>query len=90
VVVCPSSNAIQASQLAHRLRAYIETLQVVEGKLSELRITVSIGVAECMPNFKEADQIVKHADMALYRAKNQGRNCVVVCDESLFQKKENL
>jgi diguanylate cyclase (GGDEF)-like protein len=46
-----------------------------EGK--ELRVTVSIGVAE-FPSTpaKQIDELIEAADKALYRAKNGGRNRV--------------
>ena len=43
-------------------------------------VTISVGVAECSKeNYQET---IKHADTALYRAKNMGRNRVVMyCSE---------
>lgn len=42
----------------------------------QLFITVSIGVAEKSERYKTADDVVKAADTALYRAKEAGRNRV--------------
>lgn len=87
VVICPSTNEKDAFILAERIRQYIETLAVCNSEkysdISDLRITVSIGVAGYSFEFKEADRIVKNADTAMYRAKNEGRNRVVVYDESI-------
>ncbi|MCH1924832.1 GGDEF domain-containing protein [Shewanella sp. C32] len=44
----------------------------------KVQITVSIGVAEYGAEQTKAEQIIKAADKALYRAKEQGRNCVIV------------
>jgi diguanylate cyclase (GGDEF)-like protein len=41
--------------------------------------TLSIGVAEVMPN-ETAEELLKRADQALYRVKEQGRNGVVIAD----------
>ncbi len=41
-------------------------------------VTVSIGVAEQGGGTAPAEEIVKAADKALYRAKKKGRNCLVV------------
>ena len=62
-----------AELVAEHLRKQIEQLKVTG---VDREITSSFGVAE----FKESDDhdsIVKRADDALYKAKNNGRNCVV-------------
>ncbi len=40
-------------------------------------VSVSIGVAFFQPNIHQAEELKKSADIALYQAKNKGRNCVV-------------
>jgi PleD family two-component response regulator len=40
-------------------------------------VRVSVGVAEALPG-EQADSWHARADVALYRAKAQGRNCVVI------------
>jgi diguanylate cyclase (GGDEF)-like protein len=41
-------------------------------------VTVSIGVAGREENRRKPDEVVKAADQALYRAKDAGRNRVVM------------
>ena len=41
-----------------------------------LSVTVSIGVAEPGTRHRQPEQVIQSADQALYRAKNNGRNCV--------------
>jgi diguanylate cyclase (GGDEF)-like protein len=41
-----------------------------------LSVTISIGVAEKNKKYVTADKVIKAADEALYRAKENGRNCV--------------
>jgi diguanylate cyclase (GGDEF)-like protein len=43
----------------------------------DLRLTVSIGVASCPRDGSTLDDLVKHADDAMYQAKSQGKNRVV-------------
>src|SRR3989304_6059760 len=46
----------------------------------ELNITVSIGVAEKQDEHDNPQEVIKSADNALYKAKQKGRNQVVICD----------
>ncbi|HOV79736.1 MAG TPA: GGDEF domain-containing protein [Bacillota bacterium] len=53
--------------------------QIKSGKThaKKLNITVSIGVCGSNGRRKTAEEVIKAADAALYRAKESGRNCVV-------------
>ncbi|NMY35492.1 MULTISPECIES: GGDEF domain-containing protein [Pseudomonas] len=46
-------------------------------RASSVSVTVSIGVAERMPEQRTAEEVLKAADKALYSAKSAGRNCVI-------------
>lgn len=57
------------------------------------RVKTSIGIAAVTPENREYRQIVKQADSALYQAKNQGKNCVILFDpqtmnETVFRSTE--
>jgi diguanylate cyclase (GGDEF)-like protein len=45
--------------------------------------SVSIGVAHAGPHHTSADALLHDADLAMYRAKDRGRNCYDVADEGL-------
>jgi diguanylate cyclase (GGDEF)-like protein/PAS domain S-box-containing protein len=61
---------------AEQWRAAIEKLSLhYEGQ--EVRATVSIGLVYCQPG-STAEEVLKTADMALYAAKDKGRNCIAV------------
>jgi diguanylate cyclase (GGDEF)-like protein len=64
-----------------RPRAAARKLQA-ESALSELSVTVSIGVAEPAPKAHEVEQVIQAADKALYRAKKAGRNRVETAGET--------
>jgi diguanylate cyclase (GGDEF)-like protein len=52
----------------------VETARIQDGK-TVIHVTASFGVASGIPSDFEA--ILQSADTALYRAKDNGRNCVV-------------
>jgi diguanylate cyclase (GGDEF)-like protein len=60
--------------LAERIRQNVENLRIES--LKSVKITLSLGVAVLQQN-ESPEQLFKHADSALYRAKREGRNRVV-------------
>lgn len=71
VAILASTDPDAAPTLAHNVRSAFEALEKSRG------ITVSVGVARLLPGEKLA-QAMKRSDQALYRAKQAGRNQVVV------------
>jgi diguanylate cyclase (GGDEF)-like protein len=61
-----------AVDLASRLLGAIGAPLTLDGH--QVTVETSIGIAQAPADGKEADQIVKNADLALYRAKADGRN----------------
>lgn len=49
----------------------------VRNKPKTVSVTISIGAAERTADLHSADEVLKGSDQALYKAKKQGRNCVV-------------
>lgn len=74
-IILPDTSLLQAKRLAERLRQNIveHTIDIANQKI---RITVSQGVSEFDPD-ADKDTLIKHADMALYQAKHEGKNKVV-------------
>jgi diguanylate cyclase (GGDEF)-like protein len=67
-----------AQVLAERVRALVQNA-VFEHGGNAIPVTVSIGVGTWEPSLGEnPDELVRRADAALYRAKEQGRNRVCV------------
>ncbi|WP_160004611.1 PleD family two-component system response regulator [Rhizobium sp. 18055] len=78
VVVMPDTSPEIAASVAERLRSVIETVPfVVKGSGQELQVTASFGIASRTPQVITPGHLMKQADVALYEAKNAGRNRVV-------------
>jgi two-component system, cell cycle response regulator len=78
-VVMPEMDLAVAAGAAERLRAAVARAPfAIRGSGVTLNITVSIGVTTIAPKDDDRDRVLKRADEALYSAKANGRNRVVV------------
>jgi len=77
VILLPKANSIQAQKVSEILRIKISELKINVGRIRKATLTVSIGVTtyERGENF---DKMLERASEALFKAKAQGRNRVVV------------
>ncbi len=82
-VVLPDTEMEGARVVAERIRKSAEK-RPIKAYDSTLRVTLSIGVAVYPSDGKLLEELMDKADWALYRAKSQGRNCVVAF--GLYQK----
>ncbi len=73
-VLCPSTDLMEAMQIAERIRAAVaaEAVALAEGSLS---ITMSLGVARLRPD-QDPGAFFTTADGAMYQSKRSGRNRV--------------
>ncbi|MBI5965991.1 MAG: GGDEF domain-containing protein [Chloroflexi bacterium] len=78
LVVLPETPPESALQIAERLRAGIAE-KISTGRHS-MRVTASFGVAWAANQNYDIDSLQASADIALYRAKNNGRNRVETID----------
>jgi len=72
VLLCPSTDLFAAERLADKIRQQIESCTWPQG----LKITISLGVTTL--GREPIPEALKRADRALYDAKKQGRNRVIV------------
>ena len=78
VVLLPRTGLDDALNLAERLRGAVGRERIAVRAIEEpLAATVSIGVAMCPRDGMDASTLIHRADLAVYRAKVQGRNRVV-------------
>jgi len=78
-VILPNIEAENAAKIAEKIRSEVEQLQIPH-QASELGyVTLSLGVSCLIPNRETNSQkLVTLADTALYQAKQQGRNQVIL------------
>lgn len=70
-----------ARERCEQLRAAVEGITAVEFGMQS-NVTASFGVASAKASGYELRLLLAHADAALYQAKRQGRNCVVVYERN--------
>jgi diguanylate cyclase (GGDEF)-like protein len=78
VVVLPDTDVEGAAEMAEKIRRDVESLGVLhEQSPTAAQVTVSVGVASVVPDRDAASSdLLRRVDMALYAAKNSGRNRV--------------
>ncbi len=82
IVVMPETECREAFHLAERMRKAVSSLEDAgSGSQPGGQVTVSLGIAEMPIHAKDATALVREADRALYRAKEEGRNRTVRCAE---------
>ena len=75
LVLLPDTQIDVALQIADRLRRKISSL-VLSNIAPDLRVTVSVGAAQADHEKDDLDELIRRADVALYRAKDAGRDRV--------------
>lgn len=80
IVILPDSRKEFALALAEKLRLIIS--EAVFDEHQPLAVTASFGISDRLHN-EDFASCFKRADMALYRAKAQGRNCCVMATDAL-------
>jgi diguanylate cyclase len=72
-VLLINTEAVDAMIVAERIRSSIEAL-TVRHEEHAINFTVSLGIAEFTSGMESHDQLIQHADQALYQSKEGGRN----------------
>ena len=79
VILLSNTTATGAFHLAERVRKALEKLACETDGAVPLRVTASLGVATLASN-ESKEMLLKRADRAMYRAKQLGRNQVVMAE----------
>ena len=85
VVLDPTTSSLAAaSGLAERLLAvFREPIPLSQG---DVFVTASVGVSSIDSMTAKPEDVLRHADTAMYRAKDAGRNCMAFYDESMHER----
>lgn len=81
LLVLPEADADIAVQRAEQLRQKVERLDMTSEGRSLGKFTISLGVATLPAQTTDQHELLHKADLALYQAKHQGRNQVVLASE---------
>jgi len=76
-IILPQTQVVHAETIANRLRNLVSQI-TVPANGTEVAFTVSIGVTKNHDREASINDVLERADTALYEAKTQGRNKVIV------------
>ncbi|MBL4907740.1 MAG: diguanylate cyclase [Sneathiella sp.] len=71
VIVLPQTPSSGAFFVAEKVRKLIEN---ADWAITDLKVTISIGLAQSLPSDHDISDVLKRADLAVYKAKDAGRN----------------
>ena len=77
VLILPDTPPHTATKIAERLRRDIAEMRI-RSKKGEIQVHVSVGIASLDIACPSLEELIKRSDTALYQAKQQGRNRVIV------------
>ena len=85
-VLLPQTALEQATAVAETLRQLVAEKPFIDDSGRQIHVTISIGLA-CFPELgvDDAERLLQYADAALYQAKEQGRNRVVLARLEMVQ-----
>ncbi|MBL1140508.1 MAG: GGDEF domain-containing protein [Proteobacteria bacterium] len=75
LVICPDTDKEAGMHLAESIRKAVSTLRPSTGG-EPWHGSVSIGVAHRLPDMKNYEALIKMADLGVYAAKVDGKNCI--------------
>lgn len=83
VVLLPDTDTTNALAIAEQIRANINKLALQHSESLTEIVNISIGIESLKGSKLNQQQLLKHADIALYQAKESGKNCCRVYSKEL-------
>ncbi len=81
VVIDVGSDGQLADKIARRLLEALAHPMVISGH--QISVTASIGIVHAPQNGRDGETLLKHADVAMYAAKDRGKNAIVAYHQEL-------
>jgi len=89
VIILPETTSADAFELAQKLRQSIEDTPSMTDTKNDITCRVSVGVAQIDQEVDTLDKLTNSADLALYQAKESGRNRVCLYQSVAHQSELN-
>jgi diguanylate cyclase (GGDEF)-like protein len=77
----PELAGAQATKIANKIRRLFYSPFVIQGH--DIHLTISVGIALFPHSQVSAEDLIQFADVAMYQAKNEGRDCVRLFSKEL-------
>ncbi len=81
LLILPNCNLVTAIRRADEIR-FLVSRDVILTPLAKIPVTMSMGITVTHSGFDTMEDLLQQADVALYRAKQNGRNCVQGLEET--------
>ncbi|MDH4263437.1 MAG: GGDEF domain-containing protein [Spirochaetia bacterium] len=81
-IILPGATSQMAARIAERIRSSIaNNVFTYNNNIIDTKITASFGVALFNSKINTPQELVEEADAAMYKAKKNGKNCVILQEE---------
>jgi diguanylate cyclase (GGDEF)-like protein/PAS domain S-box-containing protein len=82
ILLDPINDINDAIRIAERISHKLKTPLNLDGR--EVFTSASVGIALSSPHYHQASDIMRDADIAMYRAKAKGKSCYEVFDKEMY------
>ncbi|GMO64158.1 MAG: hypothetical protein Nk1A_0280 [Endomicrobiia bacterium] len=82
IILMPTISSEEVEIVANKIKNFVQNV-IFQENGNKFNVTISIGVSCNSRNITDINFIINTADKALYKAKNNGRNQVVLYDETV-------
>lgn len=88
LLIGDTNNIEFALQVADRIQKDLSRPFFINGQ--EIFVSASIGIAQIDASYQRADHILRDADIAMYRAKSNGKACHEIFDSQMHKRAQRL
>jgi len=79
VLLLPESSIEAGMLVAKKIQASLKQSNIMHEHTNSKIVTMSFGIAHAIPSAEMTiEKLIKHADLALYQSKSDGRDCITV------------